>query len=369
MLNEFSPEELSRYSRHMNLAEVGPEGQKKLKKAKVLIVGAGGLGSPIALYLAAAGVGTLGIVDFDIVDESNLQRQVLYSVDQVGRSKAESARERLLQLNPHIDVFIYKEALSSKNAHIIKDYDLVLDGTDNFPTRYLVNDACFLFGKPNVYGSIFRFDGQVSVFNYQDGPCYRCLYPSPPPEGLIPNCAEGGVLGVLPGIIGTIQVNEAIKIILGKGKPLKGRFLLFDALGMTFDEMKAKRDPECALCGDNPTIKELNDVKHVCGTLKYDEISVWELKDHSDFVLVDVREAYEREIVKLEGALHIPLKDFNERMSELDPEKEIIVHCKSGQRSGKACEQLIENNYKKVKNLKGGICAWVENIDQGLTNY
>lgn len=352
---DFTPQELSRYGRHITLPEVGLEGQKKLKEAKVLLVGAGGLGCPIALYLAAAGVGTLGIVDFDVVDESNLQRQILYSVDQIGKSKAESAKERLAQLNPHVKVNLYKEALTSKNAlSIIKNYDLVLDGTDNFPTRYLVNDACVLLGKTNVYGSIFRFDGQVSVFNYEDGPCYRCLYPSPPPPGLVPSCAEGGVLGVLPGIIGTLQANEAIKIILGKGEPLKGRFLLFDALSMEFNEMKAKRDPECAICGDHPSQKELIDYQQFCGITQkekpYDEISVWDLKkrleEKKDFQFIDVRESFEREIATIEGTIHIPLNTFSEKIKDLDPTTEIVIHCKMG---GALREGLRRVNKRKFQ--------------------
>jgi adenylyltransferase/sulfurtransferase len=380
-VDDLTPPELARYSRHITLPEVGENGQKKLKAAKVLIVGAGGLGSPVALYLAAAGVGTIGIVDFDVVDESNLQRQILYGVSQKGQPKLEAAKDRLQNLNPHITINLHPVALSSENAlEIVKNYDMVLDGTDNFPTRYLVNDACVMSGIPNVYGSIYRFDGQVSVFNYEDGPCYRCLYPSPPPPGLVPSCAEGGVIGVLPGIIGCLQANEAIKLIVGIGNPMKGRFLLFDALDLEFNELKIQKDPQCVVCGEHPTVTELIDYQQFCGIPKaeekkdeFEEISVGELKtmfdENSQPFVLDVREPFELNIAKIEGTYHIPMREVENRLSELNPESEIIVQCKSGGRSAKICKLLIDHNFKYVKNLKGGILAWSRQIDSNIPQY
>jgi len=380
-VDDLTPLELARYSRHITLPEVGLEGQKKLKAAKVLIVGAGGLGCPVALYLAAAGVGTIGMVDYDVVDESNLQRQILYGVTQKGQPKLDAARDRLQNLNPHIKINLYPVALTSANAlEIIKDYDMVLDGTDNFPTRYLVNDACVMSGKPNVYGSIYRFDGQVSVFNHEDGPCYRCLYPSPPPPGLVPSCAEGGVLGVLPGIIGCLQANEALKLILGIGNLMKGRFMLFDALEMEFTELKIKKDPNCVVCGENPTLTELIDYQQFCGIPKaddkkddFDEITVSELKKILDKdnhpVVIDVREPFELDIAQIDGTVHIPMKEIQDHLSEFNIEDEIIVHCKSGGRSAKICKLLIENKFTNVKNVKGGILAWSKEIDSSIPQY
>lgn len=377
---KLSSEEFIRYSRHLSLPEVGIEGQKKIKAAKVLVVGAGGLGSPVSLYLAAAGVGTIGMVDFDVVDESNLQRQVLFGVDQVGKSKLKSAVERLENLNPYTEYIQHEAALSSENAlDIIQDYDMVVDGTDNFPTRYLVNDACVLLGKPNVYGSIYRFDGQVSVFNHDGGPCYRCLYPSPPPPGLVPSCAEGGVLGVLPGIIGTMQANEALKIILGVGDLMVERFLLFDALGMEFTELKVKKDENCVVCGADPSITELIDYQQFCGIggamqkIEYSEIDVVELKDkmnaQSDFTLLDVREDFELEISHLEGAIHIPMNEVPKRIAELDENGNYVVMCRTGGRSAQICEFLTNQNFRSVSNLSGGINEWARKIDSSLPAY
>tara|TARA_B100000945_G_C20378875_1_gene596101 strand:- start:215 stop:1351 length:1137 start_codon:yes stop_codon:yes gene_type:complete len=377
---DLSSKELVRYSRHLSLPEVGEKGQIKLKAAKVLIVGAGGLGCPISLYLTAAGVGTIGMVDYDVVDESNLQRQVLFDVKQQGMSKLKSAKSRLQDLNPYTNIILHEVALSSDNAlDIIKDYDLVIDGTDNFPTRYLVNDACILLDKPNVYGSIYRFDGQVSVFNYQNGPCYRCLYPSPPPPGLVPSCAEGGVLGVLPGIIGTLQANEALKIILEIGDLMVGRFLLFDALIMEFSELKITKDQDCAACSNNPTITELIDYKEFCGidskveNKKYIEIDANELaaqlKNKISPIIIDVREEFELEISKLEGTIHIPMNDLPNRLNELDIEQDYIIMCRTGVRSAQICEFLINNNFKSIANLIGGINEWVQKIDPSQPVY
>ena len=380
-VSDLTQEELIRYSRHLSLPEVGIAGQKKIKASKVLVVGVGGLGSPVSLYLAAAGVGTIGLVDFDVVDVSNLQRQVLFGIDQKGKSKIQSAKERLKNLNPLTMYNLHEVALSSENAlNIIKDYDIVIDGTDNFPTRYLVNDACVLLGKPNVYGSIYRFDGQVSIFNYNKGPCYRCLYPSPPPPGLVPSCAEGGVLGVLPGIIGTLQANEALKIILNIGNLMVNRFLLFDALAMEFSELKIVKDNNCVVCGTNPTITKLIDYKQFCGIskeeddkLEIDEISVYELdsilRKGKTPLILDVREEHEVKIAKIEGTIHIPMKEVENRLDELDSNGEIIVHCKSGARSAKICKLLIKHKYKDVKNLKGGILEWSKNIDPKISQY
>ena len=378
-------EEVARYSRHLIMPEVGMEGQLKLKAARALCVGAGGLGSPVALYLAAAGVGTLGIVDFDDVDYSNLQRQIIHGTPDVGRSKLESAKSRLNALNPEVEVVTYEMALSSQNAlDLFADYDLVVDGTDNFPTRYLVNDACVIQGKPNIYGSIFRFEGQVSVFATKDGPCYRCLYPEPPPPGLVPSCAEGGVLGILPGVIGTLQATEAIKVILEVGEPLVGRFLIFDALRMRFRELKLRKDDDCPVCGARPTVTELIDYEQFCGitpaapagTLSPeadDEATVEELKARLDgqdaFLLLDVREPREFEICRIPGSVLIPLGDLPSRLSELEGHDAMIVHCKSGIRSGKAVSFLREAGYSEARNLKGGILAWIDRIDPTLPKY
>lgn len=359
------------------MPEVGLEGQEKLKASRVLIVGAGGLGSPAALYLAAAGVGRIGVVDFDAVDESNLQRQILHSTNDVGRAKVESARERINSLNPHVHVETYQAHLSSGNAmEIIKAYDVVVDGTDNFPTRYLVNDACVLIKKPNVYGSIFRFEGQVSVFSASNGPCYRCLYSAPPPVGLVPNCAEAGVLGVLPGIIGAIQAAETLKILMGIGSSLVGRLLLVDALAMQFREMKLHKNPDCPVCGDHPTINHLIDYGSFCSTdgvpANDEEISVDELKAKRDrgeeFFLLDVREPHEYRIANLNGFL-IPLSQLAKRFKELDPSKQTIVHCHHGIRSARAVDFLRESGFTNVKNLAGGIDQWSQKIDRNLARY
>lgn len=377
-----SNEEIQRYSRHLILPEVGLEGQKRLKAASVLLIGAGGLGSPLALYLAAAGVGRIGIVDFDNVDSSNLQRQILHGTKDVGRPKLQSARERLEDINPHITVETYEMALTSENAlKLFTDYDVIADGTDNFPTRYLVNDACVLTGKPNVYGSIFKFEGQASVFYAQQGPCYRCLYPEPPPPGLVPSCAEGGVLGILPGIIGVIQATETVKLILGCGEPLIGRLLLFDALGMKFREMRLQRDPNCPICSPNATIKQLIDYHQFCGVKSsvneeekiVNDITVDELKrrlDNGDrpFIL-DVREPHEYQICKIEGSKLIPLGQLQARINELDPEQEIVVHCKLGGRSAKAAGFLRASGFRNVKNLIGGIDMWAQKIDLKMARY
>jgi adenylyltransferase/sulfurtransferase len=379
-------DEVSRYSRHLILPEVGMEGQKKLKAARVLCIGAGGLGSPVAMYLAAAGVGTIGIVDFDVVDFSNLQRQILHGTPDVGRSKLQSAVDRLHALNPNVKVEPYETALTSQNAlQLFKGYDVIVDGTDNFPTRYLVNDACVLLGIPNAYGSIFRFEGQASVFAAADGPCYRCLYPEPPPPGLVPSCAEGGVLGVLPGIVGCIQANETLKLILGIGEPLVGRFLVFDSLRMKFRELKLRKDPECPVCGDNPTVTELIDYEQFCGVVPAQqqaavpsggdaaEITVTELKARMDrgedvFVL-DVREPHEYEINRIPGSTLIPLGDLAERYGELDPAREIVSQCKSGVRSARAAAFLREHGFGNVRNLKGGVLAWVDQVDPSQPKY
>ena len=381
-----SNDEVKRYSRHLIMPEVGVEGQEKLKKGSVLCIGAGGLGSPAALYLAAAGVGTIGIVDFDVVDFSNLQRQVIHGTSDVGRSKLASAKDRLLELNPHINIETYETALSSKNAlDLFKPYDVILDGTDNFPTRYLTNDACVLLGKPNAYGSIFRFEGQASVFATKDGPCYRCLYPEPPPPGLVPSCAEGGVLGVLPGVIGTIQATEAIKLIMGIGEPLVGRFLIYDALRMKFRELKLKKDPDCPVCGTHPTVTALIDYEQFCGVApaatevavntanNETETDVTELKRKidakEDFFLLDVREPNEYQIGKIPGSTLIPLGEVPQRVNEIPRDKEIIVHCKMGGRSAKAAAFLRQQGYTNVKNLKGGILDWSDKIDPSVPKY
>ncbi|MCH8312323.1 MAG: molybdopterin-synthase adenylyltransferase MoeB [Nitrospinae bacterium] len=380
---EFSKAEIERYSRHLIMPEVAMEGQRKLKRASVLLVGMGGLGSPTAMYLAAAGVGRIGIVDFDVVDFSNLQRQIIFSTEDVGRPKLQAAEERLQGINPNLEIETYETRLTSENAlKILENYDIIIDGTDNFPTRYLVNDACVLLGKPNVYGSIFRFEGQASVFYAKEGPCYRCLYPEPPPPGLVPSCAEGGVLGILPGNIGMIQATEAVKLILGKGEPLIGRLLLFDALAMKYRELKLRKDPNCPICGENPTVTELIDYEHFCGigteadkiVLEPEfEISVEELKakitgEDTPFIL-DVREPHEFEICRIPNSVLIPLAEVEKRVHELNRSSEIVVHCKAGGRSAKAVKFLKEAGFEKVKNLKGGILAWADRIDPSVPKY
>ena len=376
---KLSNDEILRYSRHLIMPEVGMKGQKKLKSAKVLMIGAGGLGSPLGMYLSAAGVGTLGIVDFDVVDETNLQRQLLHYSRDVGRPKLESAKEKINNINPNVKVILYETRLTSENAiGIISDYDLVVDGTDNFPTRYLVNDTCVLLGKPSVYGSIFRFEGQVTVFDPRIGPCYRCLYPTPPPPGLVPSCAEGGVIGVLPGIIGSLQALEAIKLIIGEGNPLIGRLLLFDAMKLNFRELKLHKNHDCPVCGDNPSIHELIDYEEFCGITAndflgiQDVISVSGLKEkldnNEDIFILDVREPHEYEISNLNGYL-IPLNDLPDRINELDSSREMVVHCKMGSRSAQAVEFLKRSGFTKVKNLTGGINAWAEKIDTSMPIY
>ncbi len=381
---DLSQQEVARYSRHLIMPEVGMEGQKKLKASSILLIGAGGLGSPLGLYLAAAGVGRLGIVDFDLVDFSNLQRQILHGTPDVGKPKLTSAAEKLQAINPEVQIDLYEERLSSENAMaIMEKYDLIIDGTDNFPTRYLVNDACVLLKKPNVYGSIFRFDGQASVFSPPQGPCYRCLYPEPPPPGEVPSCAEGGVLGILPGLIGCIQATEAVKLILGKGSPLIGRLVLYDALEMKFQEFKVRRNPKCPLCGDNPTITALIDYEQFCGirgeetsmvTPERDgEITVEELKKRIDsgenLFILDVRNPNEFEIGRIPGSVLLPLPELPHRLGELDQGKEMIVHCRSGGRSAKAIQFLRQHGYSKLKNLTGGILAWSDRIDPSIPKY
>jgi adenylyltransferase/sulfurtransferase len=379
-----SKDEILRYSRHLIIPEVGIEGQQKLKAAKVLLVGTGGLGAPLGLYLAAAGIGKIGLVDFDVVDFTNLQRQVIHFTSDVGRNKIDSASEKMLAINPHLEIVKHEVALSSENAlDILKDYDLVVDGTDNFPTRYLVNDACVLLGKPNVYGSIFRFEGQATVFAYEGGPCYRCLYPEPPPPGLVPSCAEGGVLGILPGTIGLIQATEAVKLILGIGEPLVGRLLLYDALGMRFRELKLRKNPECPACGEHPTVTKLIDYQQFCGIpqqppkqeaqVTEGEIEVTEVKQKLDrgdnFVLIDVREPHEYRIASIPGSKLIPLGEVGKRLGELDPQADIVIHCKSGMRSAKACGILKAAGFQHVRNMKGGILAWSDQVDPSVPKY
>ncbi len=378
-----TPQEIARYSRHLLMPEVGLAGQERLKAAKVLLVGAGGLGSPLGLYLAAAGVGRIGLVDFDVVDFSNLQRQVLHGTPDVGRSKLLSAQEKLQAINPGVQLDLYETRLTAANAlPICQPYDIVIDGTDNFPTRYLVNDACVLLKKPNVYGSIFRFDGQASVFHPPAGPCYRCLYPEPPPPGTVPSCAEGGVLGILPGLIGCIQATEAIKLILGRGSPLIGRLLLYDALQMSFQEYAIRRNPGCPLCGERPTITELIDYEQFCGlgqktppangavenTITVEELHLRLQRGEEVFVL-DVRNPPEVQICRLPGSVLIPLAELVERMGELDRQREMVVHCKSGARSARAVQLLQEHGFTKLKNLQGGILAWAERIEPGMPRY
>jgi adenylyltransferase/sulfurtransferase len=381
---QLNNDEIRRYSRHLILPEVGMAGQKKMRSTSVLCIGAGGLGSPIAMYLAAAGIGKIGIVDFDTVDYSNLQRQILHTDADVGRPKTESAKETINALNPHVEVVIHNTRLSSANAlEIIRPYDIVVDGTDNFPTRYLTNDACVLLKKPNVYGSIFRFDGQASVFAPElGGPCYRCLYPEPPPPGMVPSCAEGGVLGVLPGIIGCIQATEIIKLALGKGDSLVGRLLLFDALKMKFQELKLRRDPQCPVCGEHPTITELIDYEMFCGitaepetsTMNPDEVTVQDMKralddPKSGIKVIDVREPDEYEIAHVEGAQLLPLGQLQARFTELDPNQQYYLHCHHGGRSMRALQFLRQQGFKYLKNVKGGISAWSDEIDHSVPKY
>ena len=378
-----SKEEVMRYSRHLIMPEVGMDGQLKLKQAKVLCIGTGGLGAPLGLYLAAAGVGRIGLVDFDSVDLTNLQRQTLFGTSDIGRPKIEAAADRLRNLNPDIQIDQFEARLTSDNAlDILKNYDIVVDGTDNFPTRYLVNDACAILGKPNVYGSIFRFEGQITIFGAPGGPCYRCLYPEPPPPGLVPSCAEGGVLGVLPGIVGAIQAAETLKLIIGKGEPLIGRLLLFDALAMRFRELKLRKNAACPVCGEHPTITKLIDYAEFCGVRGEEaanpaqttvpEIAPHELKarlDRGDDLLVlDVREPHEYQICNLGGHL-IPLGELSRRVNELDSSREIVAHCRSGKRSAEAVEFLRSAGFRKVLNLKGGILAWSDEVDASVPKY
>jgi molybdopterin/thiamine biosynthesis adenylyltransferase/rhodanese-related sulfurtransferase len=392
-------EEVLRYSRHLILPEVGMDGQLKLKAAKVLCIGTGGLGAPIGMYLAAAGVGTIGLVDFDIVDRTNLQRQIIHGTKDIGRKKLDSAGDTILDINPNVNVVKYEVALSSENAlDIMKGYDVVVDGTDNFPTRYLVNDACVLLGIPNAYGSIFRFEGQASVFGSKDGPCYRCLYPEPPPPGLVPSCAEGGVLGVLPGIIGMIQATEAVKIILGIGEPLIGRFVIYDALKMRFRELKLRKDPDCPVCGAHPTVTALIDYEQFCGMpaaessespieapapgtsrassigaggvpeMTAKELKAW-MDENPRLQILDVREPFEAQISRIDGATLIPLGELQKRYTELDPSRDLVVHCKVGGRSAKAVSFLKDHGFPQAINLKGGILAWSDQVDPSQPKY
>ena len=377
-----SNEEVARYSRHLILPEVGMEGQLKLKKGKVLLIGAGGLGAPLGLYLAAAGVGRIGVVDFDVVDASNLQRQVIHGTPDIGRKKIDSAADRMLEINPNLEIDKFDIGLTSENAlEILKDYDLVVDGTDNFPTRYLVNDACVLLKKPNVYGSIFRFEGQATVFAYEDGPCYRCLYPEPPPPGLVPSCAEGGVLGILPGLIGIVQATETVKILLGVGETLKNRLLLYDALNMKFRELRLRKDPDCPVCGTHPTVTKLIDYQEFCGVRPAPAqaargeavIEATEVKQKLDrgdnFALIDVREPHEYQIARIPGARLIPLGELPKHLGELDPNAEYVMHCKTGGRSQKAVDLLKQNGFKNVRNMTGGITAWSDKVDPAVPKY
>ena len=383
MLPGLTREEILRYSRHLLIPEVGLEGQRKLKGSSALVIGTGGLGSPVALYLAAAGVGRIGLIDYDVVDSSNLQRQIIHGTDTIGKLKVESARDRMLDLNPDIEVEVYNEPFTSENAlRIATDYDIIIDGTDNFPTRYLTNDVSVFLGKPNVYGSIFRFDGQASVFYAKEGPCYRCLFPEPPPPGLVPSCAEGGVLGVLPGTIGTIQATEALKVLLGIGSPLTGKLLLYNALDMTFDFVTLKKNPKCRVCGPNADIKELIDYEEFCGVPGHDhdegsagadwDITAMQLSERlkgNHLKLLDVREPHELEISALPNAFNIPLGGLAAHLSELDSAEDMVIFCKSGTRSARALELLVSAGFKKVKNLKGGINAWAQDVDKSLPIY
>ena len=383
MLSGLTRDEILRYSRHLLIPEVGLEGQKKLKGSSVLIIGTGGLGSPVALYLAAAGIGRIGLVDYDVVDSTNLQRQIIHGTSTIDKLKVESARERMLDVNPDIEVEVYNEPFTSENAmRIAQDYDILIDGTDNFPTRYLTNDVSVFLGKPNVYGSIFRFDGQASVFYSKEGPCYRCLFPEPPPPGLVPSCAEGGVLGVLPGTIGTIQATEALKVLLGIGSPLTGKLLLYNALDMSFDFVTLKKNPKCRVCGPDADIKELIDYEEFCGVPGHDhdegsagadwDITAPELAERvkgNHLKLLDVREPHELEISALPGATNIPLGTLAARMSELNSADEMVIFCKAGTRSARALELLVTAGFKKVKNLKGGINAWAQEVDKNLPIY
>ena len=381
---DLTHEEVRRYSRHLIMPEVGLAGQKRLKAASVLLIGTGGLGSPLGMYLAAAGIGKIGLVDYDVVDASNLQRQVVHGTSTIGALKVDSAKARLLDINPDIEVVTYNVPFTSDNAmEIARPYDVIVDGTDNFPTRYLTNDVCVLLGKPNVYGSIFRFEGQASVFYAKEGPCYRCLFPEPPPPGLVPSCAEGGVLGVLPGTIGTIQATEAIKLILGIGEPLIGRLLLYDALTMTMEEVKLRKNPKCLVCSEHPTVTELIDYEAFCGVPGHDHEeesagAAWDItpKELSDRLaqgnhirIIDVREPHEWDISHIEGADLIPLGDLAMRMNELDSAEEIVLHCKTGARSARALDLLRTAGFRKLKNLKGGINAWAREIDSSLPTY
>ena len=379
---KLSKEEVLRYSRHLIMPEVGMDGQLKLRRARVLLIGTGGLGAPLGLYLAAAGVGHLGLVDFDVVDFTNLQRQVTFSTSDVGKPKIAAAKARLSGINPSIEIETFETRLTSANAlELFRDFDIIVDGTDNFPTRYLVNDACVLLGKPNVYGSIFRFEGQATVFGYPGGPCYRCLYPEPPPPGLVPSCAEGGVLGVLPGIVGAIQAMETIKLILGSGEPLVGRLLLFDALGMRFRELRLRKNPACPLCGEHRTITGLIDYEEFCGirgeeaapvTNGIPEITAREMKARLDrgdnLFILDVREPHEFQICNLQGHL-IPLGQLPQRVKELDSSREIVVHCRSGKRSAEAIMFLQQAGFRKLWNLKGGVLAWSDEVDPTMPKY
>jgi adenylyltransferase/sulfurtransferase len=384
MLPELSREEILRYSRHLLIPEVGLDGQKKLKNSSALIIGTGGLGSPVSLYLAAAGIGRIGLVDYDVVESSNLQRQVIHGTSSIGKLKVESAKSKVQDLNPDIQVDVYNEPYTSENAlRIAKDYDIILDGTDNFPTRYLTNDVAVFLGKPNVYASIFRFDGQVSVFYAKEGPCYRCLFPEPPPPGLVPSCAEGGVLGVLPGTIGTLQATEALKVLLGIGEPLIGKLLLYNALDMSFDFVKLKKNPNCRVCGPNADIKELIDYEEFCGVPSHDhddastnsslDISSLDLKSRltldPKLTLLDVREPHELEISSIPSAINIPLGQLAGRLTELNTADDMVVLCKSGTRSMRAIELLSSAGFKKLKNLKGGINAWAKEVDTNLPVY
>ena len=382
MITKLTPDELKRYDRHIILPEVGLSGQLKLKESSVLLIGAGGLGAPLAMYLAAAGVGRIGIVDYDIVEESNLQRQIIHGQSTVGKTKLESAKLRLLDINKHIQIDLYNEPLLSDNAlKIFKGYNVVADGTDNFPTRYLVNDACVLSKIPNVYGSIFRFEGQVSVFNYNNGPCYRCLYSEPPPPGLVPSCAEGGVFGVLPGVVGCMQATEVIKVLLGIGEIASGKLIIFDALNMKFRQLKLRKNKACVICGENTTVKELIDYQVFCGmpnkeeSIKMNEFEIsalqmkYEMEHNKNLKILDVREAYEREISKIDEAIFIPLGELENRYKELDNTKDWIIHCKSGGRSAKAVDFLKTVGFKKIKNLVGGINGYAKDVDKSLNVY